>query len=231
MTLKERIEKASSYRGTDFFSAESIGVISRGPSVYRIDKCCDRFSHCFLSGEFNHSLRRLKPYLRGKDMVLCVMQQNRYMTPESVCREFNINNLQVRFQNGSREHKECQEKYPYVKVVGFSKKHYDITGKIGEENKIFSTGMSPLISALYFSPKEIHIIGIDFYNKNVKPYFVREDHDIAHIGQIEKSIKGFRAKMLEGIDKICDNFREIDFYLYTTYRMVRPKRNLHIIYV
>lgn len=231
MNLKEKIVRAASYINTDFYAADNIGIIARGPSVYRLDLCYKQFNHCYLAGEFNHFFSKMGSYVYGKDIVLCIMQQDRYITPQKLREEFGINNLQIRFQSGSPKHKKCQKKYPDLKVIGFDKSHYDITEGIGEKNTIFTTGIAPLITALRFRPKNIYIIGLDFYNMNVKSYFVSEDHDVAQENVTGKCIKDFRYKMINSIYKACDNFPGTNFYLYTTYGMIKPRKNLHITYV
>ncbi len=237
MELKERLEQASGYRGVDFHSVDSIGVICRGPSVYRFDLCCEKFNHCYLSGEFNHTLYKIEDYLMGKDIILCVMQQFRYRTSEQNCKKFNINNLQVQAQEGTNAHKRCIDKFPDLKVSGYVKKHYEIIADINEMNgysedrNIYSTGISGIISALYFSPKDIYVIGMDFYNKRVKPYFIKEDMDVFHVGRINKSIKGLREGMLKSIRSICDLFPDINVHLYTTYEGIRSRNNLNVRYV
>jgi len=184
-------------------------------------------------GEFNYTLDKIEKYIIGKQIALCIMQDNRYRTTEERCQKFNINNIQVKYQNGTKDYKKCISKFSDLKVSGFTKKHYDIVSKINSDEKlnIFSTGMSGIISAACFNPKNIYIIGLDFYNKNVKPYYVKESKDIPGIAQIEKSIKGLRAGMIESINSICNNFQNTEFYLYTTYKMIKSKENLHVIYV
>ena len=236
MGLNDRLKQAAGYKASDFYKADSIGIICRGPSVYRLDLCYRKFQHCYLSGEFNHTLHRIERYLDGKDIVLCTMQQFRYRTSEENCKKFNIRNMQVRFQEGTKSHRECIERFPDLKVVGYNKKHYEMIANInksgtGIDRSIFTTGMAGIISALYFNPKDLYIIGLDFYNRAVKPYFVREDMDIPHSEQISGSVKGFRQEMLEGIGRICDLFPETNLYLYTTYRGIRSKKNLHVMSV
>ena len=233
MKLKERLAKVSEYRDANFFSADGIGVIGRGPSVYRLDLCYKKFSHCYLTGEFNHTLHKIGRYINGKKIVLCVMQHNRYRTTKENCQKFNINNIQIQCQDGTKEYRKCVSKFPDLKVSGFTKKHYDIVEKVnfGKDLSVFSTGLSGILSALYFNPKNIYVIGLDFYNKNVKRYFVKEDKDIPGIEEIEKSIKGLRKGMIKSMYNICDNFKDTNLYLYTTYKGVKSKNNLHVIYV
>ncbi len=236
MKLKEKLKIISGYKNADFFNAKSIGVIGRGPSVFRLDLCYKKFDHCFLAGEFNHTLHRIKKYICNKQIVLCIMQHNRYRTTKENCCEFDIHNIQVRCQGGTKRYRKCMSKFPDLKVSGFTKKHYEIVNKINNKNSdinhsIFSTGIGGIVSALYFDPKEIHIIGLDFYNKNVKPYFIREDKDLSNARRIEQSIRGLRKGMIESINSICNNFRNINLYLYTTYRGVKSKDNLCVRYV
>lgn len=236
MKFKEKLIRASGYNGIDFFNTENIGIIGRGPSVNRLDLCYKKFNHCYLTGEFNHTLYKIEKYISGKQIVLCLMQYDRYRTTEENCQKFNINNMQIERQVGTDKYEEYISKFTDLKVVGFTKKHYDIVRKINkgifnEDLNFFSTGILGIISALYFNPKNIYIIGLDFYNKNVKPYFVKEDKDISNIGQIEDSIKYLRTGMIKNINSICNNFRDIDLYLYTTYRGIKSKDNLHVIYV
>jgi hypothetical protein len=234
--LKERLRQASGYSAADFHNADSIGVICRGPSVYRLDLCYKKFDHCYLSGEFNNTLYRIKNHLEDKKIVMCIMQQSRYRTLKQNCDKFNIKNLQVRYQNGTKYHKKCILEFPNLRVVGFTKEHYNIVADINKNNgesnhSIFSTGMSAIISALYFNPKDIHIIGVDFYDRSVKPYFVREDRDIPSTKRIIDSINGLRPGMLKSISNICDLFPHINLHLYTTYRGIRSRKNLYVRYV
>ena len=234
--LKEKLKRASEYKDVDFYNVNSIGVICRGASVYRLDLCYKKFNHCYLSGEFNNTLYKIEDYLRGKEIVLCIMQQLRYRTSKQNCERFGIKNLQIRCQEGTKEHGDNIAKFPDLKVVGFTKKHYEIVAMINENmvndnRSIFSTGLSAIISALYFNPRDIYVIGMDFYDKTVKPYFVREMMDVAHVERINISIKGLRAGMLESINNICDLFPDINLHLYTTYRGVKSRNNLDVRYV
>ena len=234
--LKDKVKMASSYRDSNFYDAEKIGVIGRGPSVYRLDLCSREFSHCYLAGEFNNTLYKIERYLKGKDIVSCIMQLNRYRTSEENCKKFNIKNLQVRYQIATLYHKRCIEEFPYLKVVGFDKRHYEIVSMINNLNhercrSIFSTGMAAVVSALYFNPKDIYIIGLDFYNRCNKPYFVKEAMDTPNSERIESSIKGLREGMVESINNICNLFPEINLHIYTTYDGIRSKGNLRVVYV
>lgn len=234
--FKEKIKKISRYRDVDFYNADSIGIIGRGPSVYRLDLCYKKFNHCYLTGEFNNTLYKIEKYLIGKEIVLCTMQQFRYRTSEQNCKKFNIKNIQISSQEGTIGHRKCIKKLSDLKVIGFTKKHYKIVDRINKNNQvkdgsIFSTGMLSVISALYFNPKDIYIIGLDFYDKSVKPYFVKENMDDPHVERINFSIKGLREGMLESIRSIRDLFPNINLHLYTTYSGIRSRNNLNVRYV
>jgi len=236
LEFREKLKEVSNYKDSNFHDANSIGVIGRGPSVYRLDLCYKKFNHCYLSGEFNNTLQKMGRYIQGKEIVLCIMQQQRYRTSKENCKKFDIKNIQVRYQEATRPHRKCISSFPDLRVVGFTKKHYEIVASINKalsrhERSIFSTGLSGIISALYFDPKDIYVIGLDFYNRSVKPYFVKEDKDVAHAEHIYNSIKGLRAGMLESIKIICDLFPNINMHVYTTYDGIKSRNNLHVTYV
>ena len=232
--LNDRIKKASSYKGADFDGVDGIGIICRGPSVYRIDLCYNKFNCCYLSGEFNNSLLKIGKYINGKNVVLCTMQNDRYRTSVDNCKKYNIMNIQVPYQNGTKEYRDCIEKFSDLKVVGIEKEHYDILKRMngGSDCKAIPvTGIFPLLSALYYNPRNIYIIGMDFYNRSVKPYYVREEMDVVDYPRIYGSSVIFRKMMIDVLINVCESFVDTNIYLYTTYKGVKNHRNLHVFYV
>ena len=224
--------------------------LSKGGSKYDEDNCVVSCKSCnkrkgsddvdyFVdkiknnNNKFNKEFQFSVEYIINKQIVLCTMQPNRYRTTEDNCLKFNINNIQISSQRGTKKHKKYIPRFPDLKVSGFTKKHYQIVKKIStdEDHSIYSTGMSGIVSALYFNPKKIYIIGLDFYNKDVKPYYIKEDKDVSYVGHINKSAKGLREGMIKSIYNVCNNFQDIDIYMYTTYRGIKSRKNLHIKYV
>ena len=53
----------------------------------------------------------------------------------------------------------------------------------------------------YFKPKKIYIIGIDFYNKMEKAYYVSEVHDETDSEHMDRSIREFRWGMIRNFSK------------------------------
>ena len=224
LTFKDKIEKTISYKNTDFFKADSIGVIARGPSLNRLDLCYNKFNHCFLAGEFNNSLNIIDKYLLGKSIVLFTMRERRYRTSIKNCKRLNIKNIQVKFEQGSDDYRDCVKRFSDLKVSGCNKKHSKIAGKINKEYGILSTGIAGIFYSLYFNPVNIYIIGIDFYNENRDLYFIREEHD-------KKTPKNIRGIMVKNLNGIVRNFPETNFHLYTTYEDIKSYGNLDVIYV
>jgi len=91
--------------------------------------------------------------------------------------------------------------------------------------------MAGIVSALYFNPRDLYVIGLDFYNRNVKPYFVREEMDMSSVERVCVSIEGLRQGMIEGIYNICELFPETTLHIYTTYEGIRSQNNLKVVYV
>lgn len=232
MSIKDRLKRIDNYKNIDFFSSDGIGIIARGPSVCYLKNCCDKFDNCFLAGEFNNAFSNIGKYIYNKNIVLTTMQPFRYMTKSCYCKKFNIENLQVGLLKKSKDYKICENKYPYLKVTGIEQEHFDILKRVNSPNAVFSTGVFPIICSVYFNPKNIYILGIDFYNENENIYYVHEDMDINGDDEVkEENIFRFRDGMIKTISNICDEFKNIDFHIYTTYRGIVSKKNLEIIYV
>lgn len=237
MTLKKRILVASSYKDTNFFEAENIGVIARGPSSGAVKFCYDKFKHCFLAGEFNNYFEKIGLYLKDKDIVLSILYNFRYRTSAENCKKYNIKNVQVQYQYKTDDYLKCIEFYKDLNVVGYGRRHYDlIYNIIGENRGIPSTGMGAILNALYFNPKRIYICGIDFYDNstnNKGVYFVKEDHDTnAMVEDTGAALgrKNFRLNMIKAINKIARIY-DTKIIMYTTFRGIVSKKNLEVIYV
>lgn len=230
LNFAEKIKRASLYKNANFFQ-ENIGIIARGPSVSRLDLCYDKFNCCFLSGEFNHSFDRIGKYLFGKEIVLCIMQNGRYRTPIDMCEKYNIKDIQVGFQSNTDDYKKCKKLYPDLNVYGLGKDHYETINKVCKDREIYTTGMASILYSLYFNPKRIYITGIDFYDRLVKPYFVKEDHDLLYENSMKESVKKIRKNMIEMLEKIRGCFLNTEFYLYTTYEGIKSVDNLFVKYV
>lgn len=239
MAFIEKISKIIGYKDINFFRADSIGVIARGPSIRHLDICVDKFDKCFLAGEFNKNLEQWGEKVKGKDIVLSIVQSNRYCTPIEICRKYNIKNMQVNFHRGSSKHKVIQMSYPDLNVVGYTSDQSSELKQIfrkweDEDNmeKYFvnSTGIAGVFHASYFRPKEVHIIGVDFYNTLYPKYLIGEPHDIPS-DTVEKSANNLQEGMVEDFHKIAYFYSNIRFYIYTTFRGISSLKNISVIYV
>lgn len=219
--------------GCNFFDAESIGVIARGPSSLRLDVCCGKFRHCFLAGEFDETLDLIGHYLEGKHIVLSIMQNRRYRTSEETCRRLGIRNLQIHLQENTRAFSKAKRRHPDLKVVGHTKQHYEMGRSIFAfgSKKIYSTGIAGVFHALYFKPKELHIIGLDFYDESLSQYAVNEKHDVVSDTSQVRNLRAFRTGMLANLRAMQRYSPETKFHLYTTFRGVTSYKNFLVHYV
>lgn len=214
----------------NFFN-QNIGVIARGPSVYRLDLCVRKFKCCFLAGEFNDTLDFISPFISKYSIVLCIMQEYRYRTTKERCNKYGIKHIQLRHPEGSDLLSKYRNKFSDLFVYGCNKWHYDLLEKIDSNNIIFSTGLAGIFFSLFFEPKNIYIIGIDFYDRTRKPYYRKEDHDLSYQKCAEESVKITRNNMIDMFYKMTNISQNTHFYIYTTYKKIKSKKNLSVKYV
>jgi hypothetical protein len=232
-SFEENLRKAYSYVGTNFFESYSIGVIARGPSNLKLSLCSDKFNHCFLAGEFNKTLDTIGSSLVGKDVVMCLMQPMRYRTSPENCKKYNIRNLQVSIRENTDNFNRAKRGYRDINVVGYTNEHCLLSEKIftyGNKG-IYSTGIAAIFHAIYFKPKEIYIIGLDFYDEGCSQYGITEKHDILNEHSQETCIRSMREGMIHNLYSIVSYCENIQFYLYTTFFKLEGQdryKNLHI---
>jgi hypothetical protein len=233
LNLRDKIRIAGGYKNTNFFEADSIGVLARGPSLRALSRCYKDFHHCFLAGEFNNALDRLGPYLINKDIVLSCMRDTRYRTSRDRCEKYNIHNIQVPFYEYTKEFKELFDSdfFSDLHVVGRTRDHYEFGKKTYHESQIFSTGMAGIFHAAFFSPKKIYILGIDFYNRQESAYFAAEDHDDTDDSNMYSSVKRWRWGMIKNLRTICSVCKNTEFIMYTTFNRLKSKNNLKVYHV
>ena len=77
--------------------------------------------------------------------------------------------------------------------------------------------------ACAYNPKSVHIIGLDFYHA---PDFVEEKN---HISTKKNSARA--PMMIEYFKMLCEEEKDIKFYLYTCCKAIKSKNNLEVIRV
>ncbi len=232
MTLKSLL-KLASYKGTDFFDKESIGLIARGPSSKAIEECNNKFNHCFLAGEFNNNIDKIGVYLKNKDIVLSIVQTGRYRTPPDKCKRYNIKNVQIIHQYGTSNYYESVKRFLDIKVVGYTEHQVLEAKEIFKEDMeckygIWTTGIAGLFHASYFRPKKLYVMGIDFYNEDKDKYSIPEDHDILD-DTVEISAERMRDGMLKNFYSICDFYSDVEYIVYTTFPGIKSGKNIKVI--
>jgi hypothetical protein len=233
LTLKTRIKQAGSYKNASFFSADSIAVLARGPSLRALPLCYKNFNHCFLAGEFNNNLDKLGKYLLGKEIVFSCMRDTRYRPSKENCEKYNIQNVQIPFYEHTEKFSEIANSdfFPDLHIVGYTKDHYELGKKTHHESQIFSTGIAGIFHAAYFAPKRIYILGIDFYNRQEPAYLAAEEHDDTDDSNIYSSVKRWRWGMIRNLRTICRVCKDTEFIMYTTFKRLKSKYNLKVYHI
>jgi hypothetical protein len=238
LTLRNKIKKAASYKGADFFEAKTIAVIARGPSSGEVVFHKDEFNHCFLCGEFENTIDKIGEALVGKQIVLASWQNLRYKLSMGKCEKYGIKNIQVQYTANHDNFKKCQGYYKGLNVVPYTLEHKEIAEKVlGSSFGFATTGIGGILSSLYFFPRKIMIFGIDFYytgegNKGI--YLCKENKDInldINHKITLKSIERYRLKMINSINSTSRYYPDIKIEMYTTFPGIASKRNLTVHYV
>ena len=238
MILKDRIKRAGSYKGANFFKADTIAVIARGPSSIDAIKHKRDFYHCILCGEFNNTIERIQEALLGKEIVISTWHHLRYKLSKENRSKYGIKNVQVPFYGNSDKFRDSKKFYKDLNVTPYTEEHRDIAYKVlGSSLYFATTGVGGIISALYFNPKKIMIFGIDFYytgegNKGV--YLCKEKKDVnldINSKNTINSIQRFRVKMINAINSVSRYYPDIELEMYTTFKGIVSKRNLKVNYV
>lgn len=209
------------YRCSDFSKQDTLGVICRGSSLRYIKKYKKFFVNSFLVGQHIESLKRIGGYIKGYNIVL-VSGSIIFKTNEELCKEFNIVDLQMGIDpdDSPRKHFKYHKTrkknrwltlYPKPKSIRERNKRLNI-----DQVSYPTTGIYAVDLACSFKPKNIHIIGLDFY---YAPYFTREKyHRPESRGRGSTMIKYFRA--------LCREEKNIFFNLYTCCDRIESTDNL-----
>tara|TARA_B100000614_G_scaffold262915_1_gene301224 strand:- start:42441 stop:43094 length:654 start_codon:yes stop_codon:yes gene_type:complete len=212
------------YSTCDFSKLDSIGVICRGASISKISKVSDRFEACFLVGQFENGLLKIGNYLCNKHIVQ-VINKCAIQTDRKVCEQYRIRDIQCNFGSYFGEElsegktalfKKIRKKNPWAEV------HLVPEGLTARRpmDKWETTGIYAVDLACFFQPKEIHVIGLDFYESD---YFAKE--------KLHAGIKANRARgraMREQFMKLVDRDRNIHFNVVTHSRHLKSGENLSV---
>lgn len=215
------------YKTFDFNKSDSIGVICRGSSVSRLDLISSEFSECFLVGQFNNALRKMGKHLKGKHIVQ-VLNKCAIDPDKKMYTRMGITDLQCNFGSyfGEKLSKGKTDLYRKIcKTNKWAKVHLVPEGFTARRpmDRWCTAGIFAVDLAAFFRPKNIHIIGLDFYHS---PYFMKEKL------RASQKINRKRAdEMISNFKLIAQRDEDIDFHLLTTCKKIESSKNIHVRYI
>lgn len=225
------------YNICDFSKLDEIGVVCRGASLGKISKYKEYFKNCFIVGQHLESFKKIGKHFCDSNIVKVhgsvytkYKKHNRRMD-----REYGIIDMQTYLDptlsdRKAYKFKKIYKKNKWMKVyarpINFLErnKKFTLLRILGEKRDTHPTlGLYGVDLAAAYNPKNIHIIGLDFYDT---PDYVIERMHVPQERNKPK-LKG----MLEYLNLLCREEKKIQFYLYTSCRQVKSHDNLKVIKV
>jgi len=211
---------------------DKIGVICRGASLGKIGEYKKHFTYSFLVGQHEESLKIIGKHLK-KSKLIQVTGGIIFKTNPLVCEKYNIIDMQVAMdptlsQRKAHKFKRNRKKNRWLKVHPLPSAFKSRNNRFRSKRKVSespgaypTTGLFGVDLAASFEPKNIHIIGLDFYCSS---YFARERFQVS-----ASKNRGRTAEMIEFFKLLCKTEKDINFHLYTCCNTIKSKENLHII--
>jgi len=224
------------YNCGDFSKKDSLGVVCRGASLRHIEKYKKHFKNTFVVGQHVKSFNMIGDSFKGCNLVK--VWGSNFHKPCKIereqCRKYNIRDLQstldpTKSDRKAYKYKKIKKRYDGIlETFPMPKNMRDRNSRILHKRKhgngklnhptlgIFSVDL-----ASAYKPKEIHIIGLDFYCAD---YLVQEK---LHAG-LTTNVK--RApNMIEFFQLLCAEDKDIKYYLYTCCDKIKSNGNLKVI--
>jgi len=226
------------YNCCDFHNINSIGVICRGKSLGSIGKYKDNFKNTFVVGQHVASFDLIGEHLENCNIVK--IWGSMFHKPEKrerwQCSHYNIRDLQSTLspevsERKAYKYKKIQKRYKNIlKIhsmpIGIYERNKRILHKrnLGNGKLSYPTlGLFGVDLASAYKPKEVHIIGLDFY---CSPYLTNEKLNANFVINVKRG-----PNMIEYFKLLCKEESEIQFYLYTCCNKIKSEGNLKVINV
>jgi len=200
---------------------KNLGILLRGQSLKKLDLIINRFDNCFIVNDFKVELSFCEKLIKGKHITHFVNSMMSASLYEKQYKRLNIKDIQFAFtkkhlNNWKKKIKTVEKHY---KSMGFKIEY--IPNKYYEEGlRIRNTGM---VSILYTSeiikPKNLWIIGLDFYYSN---YMVKKN--ASHHLNKSKEIDLYGSFI-----KIVEEHPKINYHLLSCHKKFPKLSNLNII--
>jgi len=227
------------YNCCDFGKVDSIGVLCRGKSLGSIGKYKENFKNIFLVGQHYRSLKLIGEHIDGSNIVK--IWGSTFNKPSNGYKKqyakYNIRDMQTYLDPNLSDRKA----YKFKKITKTNHGLLEVFPKptdFNERNKRFilkrdhrrgerlhhpTIGLFAVDMACAYKPKQVNIIGLDFYCASD---FVEEKR---HISTKKNFCRG--PSMIEYFVLLCKEEPDIQFNLYTCCRKIKSNRNLNIIRV
>ena len=218
------------YNCNDFSKVDSIGVICRGMSLGSIGKYKEHFKNTFVVGQHLQSFNLIGKHIIKSNIVR--ISGNTFFKPSkrylNLYDEYNMQDLQTSLFLGSSPRKELKFKKMISTYDGIMEVYPRPLAMIGRNKrggkKSYPTlGIFGVDLACVYKPKSVHIIGLDFYTA---PYLTKECANVSWSKNQGKS-----EPMIEYFNLLCEEEKNIQFYLYTCCDRIKSTHNLKVIKV
>lgn len=208
---------------------DSFGVVLKGKSVEKIEKVYKNYQHQLFVNNYDPEFKKLEKYYTGKERSAQMV--NRLST--AVCEKHTYDKTKVKdiiFSIPDKKDKNVKFVRSRYEELGMNihyvdKEVMELSNKyFGVSSKCPNTGILGILFALkVIHPKNIYIIGLDFYNQD---YLYRRAHQTKLVDQKEKMKK---IKIVERFIQIVKDYPEVNFNLVTYYDKLPEMKNLKII--
>lgn len=219
------------YGVCNFSKLDDIGVVCRGKSLGKIGRYKEYFKNCFIVGQHLESFKKIGKHFCDSNIVKVhgsvytkFKRHNRSMD-----REYNIIDMQTYLDPTLSKRK----KYKFKKICGKNKwmtvyprpvnfldrnrKLFPAAPRVGHP----TLGLYGVDLAAAYRPKNIHIIGLDFYYLKD---FTEERMQAPHWKNKPKG-----PFMINYFMGLCKKEKDIKFHLYTCHKDIKSKDNLKVI--
>ena len=226
------------YNCCDFSKVDSIGVICRGQSLGSIGEYKENFKNIFVVGQHLNSFDIIGKHIADSNIVR-VSGATFFKPSKRYLRLYNAYNMrdiqtaldptksprkELKFKKMKETHKGVLEAHPMPVGMLDRNKRFISKKKYGNGKITYPTiGLFGVDLASAYKPKEIHVIGLDFY---CVPQLSKE---CANVSWKKNMAKG--DSMREHFNLICEEEKDIQFYLYTCCKKVESTENLKVINV
>ena len=217
------------YKIGDFNKENRISVLCRGKSLVHLSKIHEEIDACFIVGQFKQAFKRLNRYMYGKKIVP-IINKSCIEVPKNLSEKMGIKDVQCNFAvtkpSLEKLHRRAIRKNPWAKVhvapIEINDRKIRTTRKQSKPTWA-TTGMMAIDLATLFKPKEIWILGLDFYTCK---YFSKEKLNTS----IDRN-RGRKKIMLKYFYGILKRDPDIHFTLFTKAKKIKKHDNLTVNFV